>query len=251
GRIPPANILPHEGNVALIDRVPKVFAISRAVHDELKAKYGVESTVVNNGIITGNFKRRDNDLPGERFRIVQVSRLEHDKKGQDLLIRAVADLHDEGISVDFIGEGKSLNYLQSLAKELNISGQVCFLGKRTQEYISAHLCDYDLFVQASRYEGFALTVAEAMAANVPVLVSAGQGPAEVCCEDTYGCVFANGDYNDLVAKIRWIRSQYPDALRKATKAREHVCAAYDVSVTARRYIEEYQKTGAINKETDG
>ena len=66
-----------------------------------------------------------------------------------------------------------------LTAELHAETYVRFLGKQTQDYVAAHLTDYDLFVQPSRWEGFGLTVAEAMAAGVPVLVSEGQGPAEV------------------------------------------------------------------------
>ncbi len=243
GRIPLWSAMRHVGNVLLIDKIPNVFSISHAVHDALKTQYGVESIVVTNGIITRKFKQRSSELPTEEFKIVQVSGLNHEKKGQDLLIRAVAELHDKKVSVDFIGVGRSMDYLQALTKELNISEQVRFLGKRTQEYISNNLCNYDLFVQASRYEGFALTVAEAMAANVPLLVSSGQGPAEVCCNGTYGLVFENGNADDLAEKIGYIRERYTDALRKADKGRKYVTDTYDVSITARRYVEEYKRLG--------
>ena len=71
--------------------------------------------------------------------------------------------------------------------------------------MAAHLTDYDLFVQPSRWEGFGLTVAEAMAAGVPVLVSEGQGPAEVTQGSRYGWLFANGDADDLQRQIVFIK----------------------------------------------
>ena len=55
--------------------------------------------------------------------------------------------------------------------ELNLEKHVRFLGNQSREYVYSHLKDYDLFVQPSRFEGFGLTVAEAMAACVPVLVT--------------------------------------------------------------------------------
>ncbi len=241
GKIPLWTAIRHSGNVSLIDKVPKVFAISQAVHDELLEKYGVDSVVVNNGIIAENFKQRNSCLPTDAFRIVQVSRLEHEKKGQDLLIRAVAKLPDGKVSVDFIGEGRSMEYLKALASGLGVSDKVRFLGKRPQSYIAEHLCDYDLFVQPSRYEGFGLTVAEAMAARVPVLVSSGQGPAEVCRDDTYGWTFENGSVEALAGRISHIRDNYSEALVKAEQGRAHVIDTYDVSVTARRYLEKYKK----------
>ncbi|MCD7714045.1 MAG: glycosyltransferase family 4 protein [Prevotella sp.] len=245
GRIPLWTASRHSGEVSLIDNIPRVFAISRAVHDSLWNEYGVESVVVNNGIISGNFKQRDSRVPNSTFKMVQVSRIRHEKKGQDLLILAVAKLQDAGISVDFIGEGgkDSLEYLQDLTMKLGISDRVHFLGNRSPLYVAEHLRDYDLLIQPSRYEGFGLTVAEAMAAGLPVLVTAGQGSAEVCSNNTYGWTFENGNADSLADRIAYIRDHYVEALDKAKRGRMHVIDCYDVSVTAHKYLEEYKKMG--------
>ena len=235
---PIINVL-QPGNVGYIDQVPRVFAISEAVQEALQKKYGVSSVVVNNGIITSNFHVRPLRLAQQPLRIVQVSRLIHDKKGQDLLIEAVAKLRGK-ITVDFIGDGNSLEYLQTLAERLNVSPSVRFLGKQAQAYIAENLCRYDIFVQPSRYEGFGLTVAEAMAAQVPVLVSAGQGPAEVTCGNTYGWTFENGSVDDLARALTYIQTHYQEALDKVPQARQHVLDTYDVSVTAQKYLKEYE-----------
>lgn len=225
--------------VGFIDEIPKVFAISNAVKKDLWEKYNVTSSVVCNGILTEKFVVRDMVSCMLPLRIIQVSRLEHEKKGQDLLIRAIAQLN--GIAeVSFIGEGQSLEYLKKLVTELGVDKYVHFLGKRTQDYIAKNLCKYDLFVQPSRYEGFGLTVAEAMVAQVPVLVSSGQGPAEVTCGDKYGWVFENGNVEDLVRMIEYIREHYTASLDKAEEARQYVKTTYDVSVTAKKYLEEYK-----------
>ena len=228
------------GNVYHIDNVPRVFAISKAVTDELLKNYGVKSTVVCNGILTRNFALRQEREPGNPLRIVMVSRLEHDKKGQDLLIEAAAKLNGI-VHVDFIGEGSSREYLESLVKKLNAESIVSFLGVKPQPYIAEHLADYDLFVQPSRWEGFGLTVAEAMAAKVPVIVSEGQGPAEVTCGNLYGWTFENGNADDLAAKIKYIYDNYKEAMDKANSALSYVQKTYDVSVTARKYLDNYTK----------
>lgn len=227
------------GNVACINEIPRVFSISKAVRDELLEKYGVDSTVVSNGIITSKFVPHFTEIISNPFRIVQVSRLDHDKKGQDLLVEAVARMQED-VEVDFIGDGSSMDYLKQLTKDLHVEHRIHFLGSRTQQYIAENLCQYDLFVQPSRYEGFGLTVAEAMAANVPVLVSAGQGPAEVTCGNRYGWVFENGNVDDLAEKIKYIMEHYAEASDKAEQARQYVIDTYDVAVTAKRYLEEYQ-----------
>ena len=233
------------GLVTFIDKIPRVFAISESVRESLQRDYGVESIVVENGILTANFHKRPLRPAQQPLHIVQVSRLEHNKKGQDLLIEAVAKM--KGLfTVDFIGDGNSLAYLQSLTERLGVSSNVRFLGKQTQAYIAENLCRYDLFVQPSRYEGFGLTVVEAMVAQVPVLVSAGQGPAEVTCGDTYGWTFENGSVDDLVRVLTYIQTHYQEALDKVQQARQHVFDTYDVSVTAKKYLEEYKKMKTIS-----
>lgn len=228
----------YSGNVTGIDCIPRVFAISEAVHNMLQEKYGVDSMVVKNGIRTAAFISRKYSVPHAPLRVIQVSRLVHEKKGQDLLIRAAAKLYGQ-IDVSFIGDGSSMDYLRQLTRDLGVEEYVHFLGKWTQDNIASHLCDYDLFVQASRWEGFGLTVAEAMAANLPVLVSEGQGPAEVTCGDKYGWIFENGNSDALAEAIIYIVEHYDEALAKVKEAYNYVVANYDVSVTARKYLDSY------------
>lgn len=230
------------GNVSCIDLVPRVFSISNSVQKALLDNYGVKSTVIENGIITKRFQQRNSltITDNNPLRVICVSRLEHEKKGQDLLIEAAKKLNGK-VDVSFVGIGNSMEFLKDLTHKLNAENYVHFLGKKPQTWIAEHLRDYDLFVQASRWEGFGLTVAEAMAAKLPVLVSSGQGPAEVTENDKFGWVFKNGDSNDLADKIQYIATHYSEALAKAEKAIHHVRENYDVSVTARKYLESYKK----------
>lgn len=234
---------PRLNNVRAAQLIPKIFAISDSVARGLADMYGIPSTVVYNGILTENFTPRPAELPSDGFKIIQVSRLDHTKKGQDLLIEALSLLSQRGIddiTVTMIGKGDSLEHLQKLAESRNLTDRIVFAGAKEQSYIASHLRDYDLFVQPSRKEGFGLTVAEAMAAEVPVLVSAGQGPAEITKNDTFGYTFTSGDASDLADKIIHIRSQYGDALAKALAAKEEVCRNYSVKATAAAYLRNYK-----------
>ena len=226
-------------NVIDMDNIKHVYAISNLVKQELQEKYGIESKVICNGILTKRFKQRTAQKMCKPLRIVMVSRLEHDKKGQDLLIQAASELRGQ-VMVDFIGVGSSMELLQKMSRELQMENYIHFLGKQTQDYVAEHLADYDLFVQPSRWEGFGLTIAEAMAANVPVLVSEGQGPAEVTCGNMYGWLFKNGDASDLATQISYITTHYDEAVKKARSAQVFVRETFDVSVTARKYLTEYK-----------
>lgn len=227
-------------NVTAINKIPYIFSISKTVQDKLRKRYQIDSKVVYNGIDTKRFKQRNSTNKSTPLKIIMVSRLEHNFKGQDLLIEATSKLKGK-ITVDFIGSGSSREFLKTLTHQLKCEPYIRFLGEKDQDYISLHLSEYDLFVQPSRLEGFGLTVAEAMAAQLPVLVSKGQGPAEVTCDNKYGWVFENGNANDLAFKIEYILNNYDMAIQKAQMGKEYVYKFFDIHSTANFYIEEYKK----------
>jgi len=141
----------------------KLFAISEAVKNDIEKRANICHIVVYNGIKIDDIKQKWN-YEFDTFKIVQVSRLEHEKKGQHILLQALKILIEEksikNITVDFIGEGNSLEYLQNIVKKNGLEKHVNFIGLRDREYIYNHLRDYNLLVQPSLFEGFGLTVAE-------------------------------------------------------------------------------------------
>lgn len=221
-------------------------AISKGIKEDVKERACIDSTVIYNGIRVSDIRKKNgtNVYNKEReFRIVQVSRLFHEIKGQDVLISAIVKLKAKGytnISLDFIGEGASEEFLRNLVKKMNLS-KVSFLGTKPVEYIAEHLKDYDMFVQASRHEGFGLTVAEAMAAKVPVVVSDCSGLLEVVDDGKYSKVFKKGDADDCARKIeQLIKTDSQTLQKRVDEAWEYVNENFNVKKTARKYIDFYK-----------
>lgn len=233
--------LPHAGNTKAIEQVPKVFAISEAVRRDLLAFKGVDSITNPNGIRTELIAPRTKWGWVDTLNIVYVGRLDHEFKGQHILIQAAAELVNRGyrnFKVNLIGDGPSRVYLEDLCKELNVCEYVHFAGAKSQEYIFGHLKDYDLFVQASIHEGFGNTVAEAMAAKLPVIVSSGQGPEEVIDYGRLGYIFENGNAKDCADKVEiFLERKNDESMIEA--AYTHVNDLYNVKNTAKRYLEGY------------
>ncbi len=226
-------------------RMKALYAISNVV-----AKYTEEQGFKNvntiyNGIQPDAFKKKALFKQCEdEYRIVQISRLNIRQKGQHILIKALDILVNKyqvkNFTMYFIGEGDSKDELEQLVKNADLENYVIFEGLKSQQYIQEHLCDYDLFVQPSLFEGFGLTVAEALAAKIPVLVSDIEGPMEIIGFGKYGMSFKVGDAVDLAEKLKYIlQGKYDYSL--VEKAYQHVCEEYDVRKTAERYIEEYRK----------
>lgn len=220
----------------------KIFAISNSVKQNIMEYIHLETEVVFNGINPSKINHEKHANNGV-FRIVQISRLEHLKKGQHILIKAVRKVVDAGyknVSLDLIGEGESMEFLNSLVDELGLDSHVHFLGAKTQSYIFEHLHEYDLFVQPSIFEGFGLTVAEAMAAKIPVLVSENQGPLEIIDNGKYGYSFKNQDVDDCAEKLEMFLKHQNDCTM-IDKAYKHVIGAYNVKRTAQTYISKYKE----------
>ena len=224
-----------------------LYSISEAVrHDIMSKQPDARSTVIFNGICSSTVKPKTSY--GQRpFRVVQLGRLDHRIKGQDILLRALQDVVRsvgcEEIALDFIGEGPSKEYLTTLAEELGVAGQCRFLGGQPRKKIYEQLHTYDLLVQPSRYEGFGLTVVEAMVARIPVLVSDMEGPMEIIANGKHGYYFAAENHVDCGQKIAAIikDSQKDNFSEKLIAHAEYAKKQFDIANTAQQYLDAYTR----------
>jgi Glycosyltransferase len=226
-----------------IDKYKTLYAISVSVQKDIEKRYAITPILVYNGIHTDRIKQKNIGESPNVFNLIQISRLEHYKKGQDLLLKAldiiVNKYGTKNIRLDFIGEGSSKSYLQELTRNLNLDANIRFLGLKDRAYIYDNLHQYDLLIQPSIYEGFGLTVTEAMAAGVPVLVSDIDGPMEIIRHGEYGYHFPSGDINALADSIINIMDNPDNA--KTEAAYRYVLSHFSIKATAANYIEEYKK----------
>jgi glycosyltransferase involved in cell wall biosynthesis len=98
-----------------------------------------------------------------------------------------------------VGEGFLQKELIELSKSLGVSSKVHWLGKT--EYINEFLSKIDLFILASKYEGFGLVLLEAMGAKKPIIAANNSAIPEVLGK-TYEGLFSTGDVNALAQQIK-------------------------------------------------
>lgn len=231
-------------NNKYFSRFPHMYSIAKCVEYDVKMRSGFEAPVIYNGININEIKCVHHPR-SKVFNIVQVSRLFHEKKGQDILIKAVNKLRQKGINninIDFVGDGISKNYLENLTSELGLNDNVRLLGSKPYSWVTQHLCDYDLLVQPSLFEGFGLTVAEGMAAKIPVLVSDIDGPMEIIDNGKYGLYFSKGNIeecSDMIERI--INMDESEIIALTEKAWHHVNENFNIKRTVQRYIEVYKQ----------
>jgi glycosyltransferase involved in cell wall biosynthesis len=223
-------------------------AISDAVYNDVAPRSSVKMTTIYNGIPIAEFMRRDNYriVPGEPFKIVQVSRLDHASKGQDIMINALALLKTKfnfPFQMDFVGKGLSLPYLEELVNDLGLGENTRFLGEKDQAWLYNQLATYHLLVQPSRYEGFGLTVLEGLAAGLPVLASDIDGPKELIQKTSGGLLFHSEDVESCAEMLYRFFSLYKenrieDLMRSAIDLHT---TEYGISACANNYNQLYEQ----------
>ena len=132
--------------------------------------------------------------------IVSVGRLISLKRNHDL-INAVSRL-DSNVELIFIGEGKEKENLINLAKELDMSKRVHFLGWVDNPY--KYIYHSSILACTSQTESFGNVLVEAMACGTPVISTKCGGPEEIIDDGVNGFLIEIGDVDCMVKKINLI-----------------------------------------------
>lgn len=221
----------------------RIYAVSNAVKKDIEKRSNIKAFKIYNGIKLDSIKIKKN-YEFDIFRIVQVGRLDHLIKGQHIILNAlniiVNELKIKNAILDFIGDGTSLNYLLLMVKKFKLEKHVNFLGIKDRKYIYKHLKDYNLLVQPSIYEGFGLSIVEAMAAKLPVLVSNIDGPLEVIKNENYGWIFKSESPRDCANEILKIYNTYDEAPSICNKALTRVKKCFNIIETSESYMNNYK-----------
>ena len=178
---------------------------------------------------------RDRPETAGKVRIVSAGRLVP-AKGFDLLLDACAGLDRRGVDFDLaiFGEGPERAALQARIAELNLAGKASLAGHAPD--LGAELGRADLFVLASRREGFGNVVVEAMAARVPVLATACDGPRSLISDGENGFLVRPGDPEALAEAM--------ESLVNSPECRASVIGA--AAATASRF-EVFEATGIFER----
>lgn len=135
------------------------------------------------------------------LRLLSIGRLVSEK-GHDLLLEALARMVADGsdIVLEIVGGGALEGDLRVKSTALGLGDRVTFLGALTGQAMLAAMHRADLYVQASRREGFGLALVEAMATGLPAVATDSGGPGEIVTPET-GVLVAPGRVDALAEGI--------------------------------------------------
>lgn len=195
-------------------------------------------TVMPNGIDTRKFqfspKTRDEVRYclglSEKFVVGNVARLS-EQKNHDFLLESFAHLlHREPAAVlMLVGRGELEEHLKKKAAELGIDKAVMFLGIRNDVYQLINAMD--VFVLPSKYEGLPVTLVEAQANGLPVVVS-NAVTDEIRIANNYDVLSLSSGTEEWAEHILKMNGQRAKDVSK-------VADAYDIDILAQKQMKWY------------
>jgi glycosyltransferase involved in cell wall biosynthesis len=127
-------------------------------------------------------------------RLVMVARFEP-QKDHATLLQALSGLRDQAWELDLVGDGPLRGDMESLAGKHGLSGRVHFLGQRSD--VDRLLARAQISILTTNWEGFPLSILEAMRAGLPVVASDVGGVSEAVQDGETGYVVPRADAQRL------------------------------------------------------
>jgi glycosyltransferase involved in cell wall biosynthesis len=236
-------------DAAVLHGCDKVIGVSSSVAESMR-RVLVSSRrieVIPNGIDLRSF---EDELQNDEARaslgippgvpvIGAVGRLDI-QKAHERLIEAARKITDAGQDAVYVifGEGVERPRLESLVRELGLTGRVLLPGYRKD--IRPYLAMMDVFVMPSRREGTPMALLEAMAMKKPVVATAVGGVPDVLRDGIDGIMLPeNGDgLGDALLKL--LRDP-ACASQMARSGRRRVETEFSSSRMAGRYEDLYRR----------
>lgn len=195
-------------NRRLLKALNRTIAVSDEVEQEYLQFLAPERVVtIRNGVDWHRFadlkrleSREKLAIKPNSFVVGVVARL-IPEKGLTTLLQAAAIIKNILPNVRFVvvGDGPMQVQLENYSTVLALDSIVNFLGYRSD--IPLLMTSWDLFVLPSQSEGFSVSVLEAMAAKLPVVVSDLPSMREMVVPSKSGLLFEVGNAPELAAAI--------------------------------------------------
>jgi glycosyltransferase involved in cell wall biosynthesis len=223
-------------------KVDGVVAISCKI-STLLIEAGVERErirLIHSGIDPRPFEAAANlgDEHPERVRVGMAAVLEK-RKGHCFLLEAARRLKVQGYQIQYClaGEGSLKKSLEETVTRLGLKDEVQFLGFVSD--MPAFLSQIDILVLPSLFEGFGVSVLEAMAAGKAVIASRVGGLAELVNDTVTGLLVAPRDVEGLANAIARLSGDRTLRREMGRKGKERLQANFTVEQMAKQNEDYY------------
>ena len=221
-------------------KAKRVIALSESLKTTaLKSATNQPIGVIPNGVETELFIPNSNGRqPGKQLRLITVSRLIK-RKGIDHILKALAELRDEKISLLIVGTGSYEDYLKELCSKLKLNDIVNFYGYCPREELPKLYNGADIFILPSLAESFGLVFAEAMACGLPIIGAKTGGIVDLVLKEN-GILVEPGGIDEIKEAIVEMRKKSNDMMQNMGKAnRRRIDMYYSWKDVAQKYLDLY------------
>jgi glycosyltransferase involved in cell wall biosynthesis len=179
-----------------------------------------------------------------RLRILFVGRLV-DKKGGDLLVRALVELGRGGVDaeVTMVGDGPNAGAWRALASELGLGDRVRWTGALPRDGVGDLLRSWaDVLVLPCRVagdgdrDGIPVALMEGMAHGLPVISTLVSGIPELIEDGRNGLLVSPDDHHLLARALSRIAADPSAASRLGRAGRLRIEREHDVTIQASRLL---------------
>jgi glycosyltransferase involved in cell wall biosynthesis len=174
-----------------------------------------------------------------------VSSQQSDEEGalsSDLCSPTSANEKRPGLLI--VGDGPERESLEQLTSDLGSLTSVHFLGKQPKEEVVRLMAGARFLALPSLwYEGFPMTIVEALSQGCPVVASNIGSMTSVIEHHHNGLLFEAGDSADLFEKIEWAFGHSDEIRKMGTAAREDFEEKYSADVNYKKLIAVYEAVG--------
>lgn len=191
---------------AIRDHVHATVCVSSRIRDDLVERHGFRPGAthrIHNAVDLPPPAPERRRAPNQKLRLLSLGRVEDQAKGVLWLPEILTRLPDD-VSLTVAGDGPDLERLRRGSTSLG--QRIRFLGRVSPTDVPALMASHDILVAPSRFEGFMITLAEAMAAGCVPVASRIRGVTDTVVEDgVTGFLFPVGDISAAADAIRRLR----------------------------------------------
>ena len=235
-----------------LSKADRIFSTSKIMAKELKKYSSKYIHVIPFGVDLNVFipNKKDESNTNKNFVIGTIKSLE-EIYGIENLIRAFKLLNNNSrdlkVKLLIVGEGTLKNYLKNLCNDLQISDKVEFTGRVSHPNIVNYLHRIDIAVFLSKQESFGVSVIEAMACEIPVIVSKADGFKEIVENEENGIFVDSENLTEISDKIS--KLIFDENLRSQLGAngKRKVEQHYNWNENVAQMINVYHETINLNK----
>ena len=255
GRVPLYNRI----DMAVLPYYERVVSVSRD-QSELCEAAGVRRkrlTVIENGIDLERYHRAESSRPAREslnvptgLTLIGAAGRLSPEKGFDVLINAIALLHEQGRDIGLViaGDGPDRPRLDELIARQRQPRRFILLGHQPE--MSPLYNAVDLFALSSLSEGLPNVLLEAMAMSLPVVATHVGGVPQLIDDQVNGLLIPSNDVPALAAAITRIIETPRLARELGRSARVLIESRFSFAKRMERMVEVYESLGVFGTKSD-